>query len=280
MTGTGDSERPDLRPIAAARQRQNGSASPRAAQAVCGMVALLAVAIVYLVIVSNQVSTGRAQLGTIATKLVGSEQQAATLKPYADFVTATAARRDAVAAVARTRFKWDRTLTELARVAPDGVWLTSVTGTIPAAAAPAPAVAAPAASGAGATPAATPAAAPVAQPSPTIALVGCASREHGVPAYIDKLGLMSGVTQVGFTRSERLDKTGASAAGGTGGGDCRGGDLKAAQFELTTYFKPRPALQVPATAPGQTGAAAAAAVVASPTAPATQTAAANTGGSR
>jgi type IV pilus assembly protein PilM len=264
MAGAGESERPDLRPVAAKHHHQrqaDGSGSPRLAQVTCAMVALVAAAVVYLVVVSNQVSSGREHLGAVATKLVASEQQAAALKPYADFVSATTARRDAVASVARTRFKWDRTLTELARVAPDGVWLTSVTGTIPAAAAPVAAAAAPAA------------------PSlPSIALVGCASREHGVPAYIDRLSTMTGVTDVGFTRSERLEKKGSA---GSGSGDCRGTDLNAAQFDLTTYFKAPPALPAPAAAPAAATAAAAVAAVATPSAaPANQTAAAPTGGSR
>jgi type IV pilus assembly protein PilM len=256
LTRARDDERPDLRPAHTARQRQDSAASARLAQVACGMVALVAAAVVYLVVVSNQVSSGREQIGQLQTTLVQSEQQAAALKPYADFVTATTARRDAVAAVARTRFKWDRTLTELAKVAPDGVWLTSVTGTNPASTPVTAAVAA--------------TATPGASTSPTIALIGCAALERGVPAYIDRLQLLSGVTQVGFTRSERLDKKGAAsaadaAAAPAGTSDCRGGDTSAAQFELTTFFKPRPALPLPAAqTPAPTGQAAAVAAVAPP----------------
>jgi type IV pilus assembly protein PilM len=247
----GADERPDLRPERAARQRQVSSSSGRVAQVTCGMAAVLAAAVVYMVVVSNQVSSGREDLGTIATQLVQSEQQAATLKPYSDFAAATTARRDAVAAVAKSRFKWDRTLTELAKVAPSGVWLTSVAGTTPAAAAAAGAAA----------PAAT----------PTIALSGCATQESGVPAYIDKLQLLSGVTDVGFSRSERLAKKAKSAGvsappASASGGDCRGSDSKTAQFDLTTYFKAPPALPVAAATPVAAPASAAVAAVATPAA--------------
>jgi Tfp pilus assembly protein PilN len=237
------------------------------------MTAIIAAAVVYVVVVSNQVSTGREHLAQLSTQLVQSEQQAATLKPYADFVTATTTRRDAVAGVAKTRFKWDRTLTELAKVGPDGVWLTSVTGTLPAAT---PSAAVPAAGAVPAVPA-----------PPTIALSGCATHERGVPAYIDRLQLLTGVTEVGFSRSERLGKKSAAAsaspASAASGVDCRGSDTKAAQFDLTTTFKSPPAL--PAAGPqttGTTNAAAVAAVATPPTAaaPTTQTAAATTGGSR
>ena len=70
--------------------------------------------------------------GEIATELVSAEQKTAALKPYDDFAKAAAERHDAVASVAKARFKWDRTLTEIARVAPDNVWLTSMDGTLAA----------------------------------------------------------------------------------------------------------------------------------------------------
>jgi hypothetical protein len=60
---------------------------------------------------------------------------------------------------------------------------------------------------------------------------------------------MTGVTEVGFSRSERLAKTAhKDTVAGTadGGGDCRGNDPKAARFAIVTYFKPSPA---PAAAP-------------------------------
>jgi Tfp pilus assembly protein PilN len=264
----GQDERPDLRPVTAAKRRTTSvSTVPvgRIAKVSCASAALLAAGVVYLVTVTNQANSGREKLGTLATQLVASEQQAAELKPYADFVAATTTRRDAVASVAKTRFKWDRTLTELAKVAPSGVWLTSVDGKIPPAAAVAPAAAGAAA------------AAPVA-PQPTIALKGCASTERGVPAYIDRLELLTGVTTVGFTRSERLDKK-AAAQGAGGLDDCRGGDPNAALFDLTTAFKAPPALPVPTVAPS-TGQSNAVAVAASPAAPPNQSAAIPTGGAR
>jgi type IV pilus assembly protein PilM len=256
----GQGERPDLRPTVAAKRRGSVSTVPvsRIATVSCACTALLAAGVVYLVTVTNQVNSGREKLSSLTTQLVASEQQAAALKPYADFVAATTARRDAVATVAKSRFKWDRTLTELAKVAPDGVWLTSVTGKIPPATTPvAPANGAP-------IPAPVPS-------EPTIALNGCASQERGVPAYIDRLQLLTGVTTVGFTRSERLDKKSGPNAAATQD-DCRGGDPKAALFDLTTTFKAPPALPA-ATPAASTGAPAAAA-------PPSQSAAIPTGGAR
>jgi hypothetical protein len=55
---------------------------------------------------------------------------------------------------------------------------------------------------------------------------------------------MSGVTDVGFSRSERLEKE--SDGGTVGAADCRGTDSKAAKFDLVTYFKAL-STQLPAT---------------------------------
>jgi type IV pilus assembly protein PilM len=228
----GDSQRPDLRPPRVTRPHEATGVSAQLAQIACGMVALLAAAVVYLVVVSNQISSGRVQLGELQSQLTTSEQRAAALKPYADFVAATTTRREAVATVAKARFKWDRTLTELAQVAPKGVWLTSVKGTL----APTTQIDA---DSAGATSALR-----GAQSAPALELSGCASADGKVPAYIDRLHLMSGVTDVGFSRSERLEKE--SNGGTVGAADCRGTDSKAAKFDLVTYFKAL-SVQLPAT---------------------------------
>jgi type IV pilus assembly protein PilM len=279
--------RPDLRPTgtktkssyghrrersAAAAGFAGANRPPLIAQVGGAMLALVIAMIVYLVVISNQVNSDRERLGQIATELTTAEQKTAALKPYDDFAKAAAVRHDAVASVAKARFKWDRTLTEIARVAPDNVWLTTMDGTLAA------------------TGAATPAAAgaPAGTLTPTIKLAGCAAHERNVPAYIDRLHLMTGVTEVGFSRAEKLDKKGEGGA--PAGNDCFNNDTKAAQFELTTFFKQQQA-------PGESAAPAAPAAPAGTTttpatpapaagttppatAPANQTAAVPTGGSR
>jgi len=100
-----------------------------------------------------------------------------------------------------------------------------------------------------------------------------------VPAYIDRLHLMTGVTEVGFSRAEKLEKKGSAAVAG----DCFNNDTKAAAFELSTYFKQQPAPGATATPAATTTtptAPAPAAGTTPATAPANQTAAVPTGGSR
>ena len=142
-----------------------------------------------MVIVSNQVSSGKERLGQIGGELVQAEQQAAALKPYDDFAKSTIARRDAVTKVAKARFDWDRTLIELSRVAPGDVWLTSAKGTI-----------SPSTSVDGG---ATGSSLRGAMPGPALELAGCGKRDSDVPKYMDRLYTMTGATEVGFDRTER-----------------------------------------------------------------------------
>ena len=278
LARTDADERPDLRPAVIKTAASESTPVTRVAQVACAALALLAAAIVYLVVISNQVSSDREQLGRISADLVQVERQAAALKPYDDFAKATLARRAAVTAVAQTRFNWDRALGELAQVGPGGVWLTSVKGTLT-----------PATSVAGAGAGGNTGTLRSVMPVPALELSGCAQREGIVPAYIDRLQDITGVTEVGFSRSARLDKTAKAEGGGGGEGDCRNGDERVAQFDLVTYFKASPAQQAAATAAAPaagpptavTPAPATAPTTTTPaaTAPATQTASAP-GGSR
>lgn len=277
LARTTDADRPDLRPAASAPMAGEASSMTLVAQVGCAMLAVLAAAIVYLVVISNQVSSGNEKLAGIATELVSTEKQAAALKPYDDFAKATLARREAVATVAKTRFNWDRALNELAEVAPGGVWLTSAKGTLT------PTTSVQGASGEGGTQSLR-----GVLPVPALELSGCAVRESIVPSYIDRLHAITGVTEVGFSRSERLEKAAKGSGGPADSSDCRNGDTKIARFALVTYFKASPAQEAAAAAASPAGPATA--VTPAPatpttpapaaTAPANQTASTATGGSK
>jgi hypothetical protein len=128
---------------------------------------------------------------------------------------------------------------------------------------------------------------------PALELSGCAERESLVPAYIDRLQAMTGVTDVAFSRSERLEKGGETGSGSDSSGDCRNGDSRTARFALVTYFKAG-ASQAAATAAAATPDTSAAPAAKAPaasgpaaqpqtnrtTAPSTQRASTAIGGSR
>ncbi len=264
-----DSERPDLRPARAGASHRQIEAAPnaRVAQVLSGAAALVAVAVVYLVIVSNQVSSGKERIAQIGTQLVQTEQQAADLKPYADFKQATIDRRSAVTTVATARFNWDRALHELSQVSPGEVWLTSAKGTLSSTTA------------VGAT--ASGSTLRGALPGPALELDGCSKVERDVPKYMDRLFSMSGVSDVGFSRAERPEKDSTTT---TASPTTCGGTDQTTSFSLVTYFKQSPALaalNAPAAPVVTPNAAVAAASSTTPpaagTAPANQTAATGAG---
>ena len=226
-----DDERPDLRPAGAGGSARQIEAAPnaRVAQVVCGVAALFAIAVVYMVMISNQVASGKQRLGEIRGELVTTERQAAELKPYADFATATTDRRAAVTKVASARFNWDRALTELAKVAPGDVWLTSATGTLTATTA--------VDGGSGSATGLR-----GALPGPAIELSGCGKREGDVPKYMDRLYGMTGAQEVGFSKTERIKKAGGAAGAASGAIATCVGSRSASMFSLVTYFKQSPEL--------------------------------------
>jgi type IV pilus assembly protein PilM len=242
------SERPDLRPGAAKAAHRTIEAAPnaRVAQVVCGVAALVAAAIVYLVIVSNQVSSGKERIATIGGQVVQAEQQAAKLEPYATFDRATKDRRSAVTTIAGARFNWDRTLTELSRVAPGDLWLTGARGTLT----PSSQV-----DGGGAAGGST---LRGALPGPALELAGCSTVQKNVPRYMDRLYSMSGVSEVGFVRTERAIHDPDATNNGGLQGTCVGSN-DPSTFSVVTYFKQSPALAALASSPtGTPGVAAAA----------------------
>jgi type IV pilus assembly protein PilM len=271
LAAAGAGQRPDLRPAGAVSEH-DGVANAHVAQIACAMVTLLAAAVVYLVIVSNQVSTGREHVDALAGALSQAESQAAALKPYHDFANATIARRDTVASVAGTRFNWDRTLRQLAKAGPNGLWLTSAKGTL----------ASTTEVDGGATDGDT-AGLRAVLAAPALELAGCTTHQRSVPAYMDRLYGLTGVTDVGFSRSERVGKSGSGLACGDG--------AKGVRFSLVAYFEPSPAQVAAAAQTGSTttstagtaatpatttstGAATPATTTSTPTAPATPAASA------
>jgi type IV pilus assembly protein PilM len=244
-------DRPDLSP-ARPGTGKNIEAAPnaRVAQVACGVAAALAAAIVYMVVVSNQISDANQRIAAIGGQLVQTEQKAAALKPYADFAQATVDRRQAVTKIAKARFDWDRTLLQLSRVAPGDVWLTSAKGTISSTAT----VEGADSSGSSLR---------GAFPGPALELSGCGKRETDVPKYMDRLYTMSGITDIGF------DKTARAGAGSSegGGGSCA--DIATAStFSLVSYFKQSPELAALAAESATPGSAAAAAPAPAGAAPA------------
>jgi Tfp pilus assembly protein PilN len=199
------------------RRRTPSEGSGKGAHAVLGILAvLLAMAVVY-VLTANSVTEKESQAEEARIEADQLEAQAATKDSFADFADIAQTRAASVAAVASTRFDWERLMRELSRVMPAGSWLTSastsVTGATDAASATTPA--APATAGAGA---------------PSANLIGCTPEHSDVARMMVRLRQLHRVVDVELTQSTRENEASATAAIDSCG--------RNTGFDLTLTFSP------------------------------------------
>ena len=107
-----------------------GSSSGSAVYFVLGALGVLVIAMAAYVLTGNQVTSRKADVAKANQEATTLEQQAATLKPYAQFATLSQSRLQTVASLADSRFDWERAMRDLARALPGDVWLTSLVGTV------------------------------------------------------------------------------------------------------------------------------------------------------
>lgn len=200
------------------RRRTPREGSGRGAHAVLGVLAvLLAMAVVY-VLTANSVTEKESQAEEARVEAEQLEAQAANKESFTDFAQVAQTRAASVAAVASTRFDWERFMRELSRVMPAGSWLTSasasLTGTPGEAANPTD----PAAS-------ATPGAG-----APSATLTGCTPKHSDVARMMVRLRQLHRVVDVTLTQSSQDDAIGATASiDGCG---------QNTSFDLTLTFSP------------------------------------------
>ena len=204
------------------RRRTPREGAGKGAHAVLGILAvLLAMAVVY-VLTSNSVTEKESQAEEARIEAEQLEAQAANKVSFTDFAEIAQTRAASVAAVASTRFDWERLMRELSRVMPEGSWLTSTTASVsgaPDAAADPAAAAAPAAPGAG---------------GPSANLTGCTPKHSDVARMMVRLRQLHRVVDVTLTQSSRDEAAGAVAA-------IDGCGLNTS-FDLTLQFSPTAAV--------------------------------------
>ncbi len=210
-----------------------------------GALGVVVIALATYVLVVNSINDRKGQLTQVTAQADRVEAQAAALKPYRDFATLRQQRIATVSALAQSRFDWERTMRQLARVLPADVSLNSFTGTV------APGVnvgGSGSASGGGSS-------VRGAVNAPAIELVGCAGAQSDVSRVMSRLRRMSGVTRLALSSSEKPDATTAatpapsSTSGGGGPTDCATGDASRPKFDITVFFAPLPGAPA-ATGPG------------------------------
>lgn len=215
-------------------ERRGGAGAPGRSGAgvyvLLGVLGALVLAVAAYALSVNAINQRKAELARVSEQADAVEAQARALKPYRDFATLRQKRIETVTALAASRFDWERTMRQLARVLPADISLTSFTATV-----------APGKGGPGTGTGAAGTSVRGAVNSPAIELVGCARSQSEVSRVMSRLRRMTGVTRVTLSSSEKSDQqagmaTAAPGAGAGAGSDCRAGNPNRPQFNITVFF--------------------------------------------
>lgn len=195
---------------AGAPSRSNG-----AVYGVLGVLGVLGVVAILFGLSARTVNQREDELQSLTAQTAEAQARAQQLAPYSKFVKMARDRETTVTAIAGLRFDWGVALREIARVVPEDVDLTALTGS----------------RGGDANASADGAAA--AASVPQFQLVGCADSQADVAIFMARLRAIDGVERVRLDTSAKTD--GASGAGPVTGEDCReqAGD---AQFTAVVFF--------------------------------------------
>jgi hypothetical protein len=145
-------------------------------------------------------------------------------------------RLHSIAQLVGARFDWPNVMSELSRVLPSDVSLSSLVGTV-GSASPSSAKAATPSAATGSVSSATPPGA-----TPSFTLGGCAANQAVVAQMLVRLRLISGVSGVALQSSTKSSSGGASGGGGSSNGQCLGEDPV---FSVQVTFEPLPSASTP-----------------------------------
>jgi Tfp pilus assembly protein PilN len=174
------------------------------------------------VLTDNTVKQRQVDLEQVTARQQALANQAAQLKPYADFDASARARVQTVKDLATSRFDWEQGLRDLSRAIPQDVTLRSLSGDISSSA------------GGSANPLRG------AIPAPAITISGCAPGQTAVARLMARLGDIDGVTRVSLSKSAAETIDAGSDTSGTSverrnAAPCGSGKRPA--FEVVMFFE-------------------------------------------
>lgn len=187
---------------------------------VVGALAAAVIAITALLVTESKVDDRKAEVTQLESEQASITAKAQALSAYTQFSTVREQRLATVTSLADSRFDWARILHELSLVMPADVQLTSLSGSA------APGVSTAGGGGIGMR-------AQIA--GPALEMVGCASGQVSVAAFVEALKDIDGVTRVGVQGSS---VSGGEAGNATTAGTC--GSKDSAQFQLVAAFDAAP----------------------------------------
>jgi Tfp pilus assembly protein PilN len=211
-------------------QRRRGAAEGdgKTAPIVLGVLGVLLVMVVVYVLTGNTITERKSDAKTASAQADRLEASAGKQTGYTDFAQIALTRTQSVAAVAATRFDWERFMRELSHVMPEGSWLQSADASVlgdPAS---------------GSTTA--PAADPTVAKTPAATLIGCTPGQDDVARMMVRLRQLYRVDDV------VLNESTVGAVGDEAGADSCGAMYT---FNLTVKFTAtEPSTQTPRGAHG------------------------------
>jgi Tfp pilus assembly protein PilN len=208
-------------------ERRGGAAPARTGKLsyfVIGALAALLLGVTAVVLTNKQISNDKAELATAKEKQAIAEARLKSLTAFTTLQGLTDKRFATVTSLAKSRFDWERVLSELARILPDDVWLVNVTGTVR------PDVQVENGAEIDTRASVT---------GPALEIIGCATSQDAVARFVTDLQDIDGVTRVGVKEAKRPEQSTGSvgAAGPTeqSADDCRTRD-SVVRFQMVVAF--------------------------------------------
>jgi Tfp pilus assembly protein PilN len=173
------------------RRRVRTEGSGKGAYVVLAVLAILLGLVVSYVLTSNQVTERKNETAAVKAEADRLEAEAASRAAYSDFAQIAQTRLQSVAAVASTRFDWERVMREVALIMPAGSWLQSADASV--------------AGTAGGDVAAAPTTSSVAPVSPTATFVGCTPDQDEAARIMGRMRQMHRVQDVKLNGSTQAE---------------------------------------------------------------------------
>jgi Tfp pilus assembly protein PilN len=205
---------------------------------VLGVLAACVAGTAAYVLTNNTIQQRTSDLAAVTARQQALQQQAAKLKPYADFGDVARERVATLRDLAGRRFDWNQALRDLSRAVPAGVTLSSLSGDL--------------GPGSGSSATTSSSGLRSAIDAPAITLDGCTRDQRSVARLMARLRDVDGVTRVTLSKSvENTALTGTS----TGGASPPCGTGVRPTFEMVIFFGgDAAAVAAPAGTTGATGA--------------------------
>jgi len=169
------------------RRRGTVEGDGKTAPIVLGVLGALLVMVVVYVLTANTITERKSDAKTASAEADRLEARAGKQTGYTDFAQIALTRTQSVAAVAATRFDWERFMRELSHVMPEGSWLQSADASV---------LGDPASGGT-----TSPAADPTAAKTPAANLIGCTPGQDDVARMMVRLHQLYRVDDVELNES-------------------------------------------------------------------------------